>query len=295
MVVATSLLVLGFAAPAVAGDNVPGVHLTATVNGTRLADRVRLDPARSADVDITFKNGTSSVVRVRSVRLTGSVLGLTFFDVGTSTGLEIPAGQTRNWRVEVDISDLDGQATGLLPLEVSVVGQDRKTLASVNGTADVRGSVTSTYGLFGVGILIATGLLWASALLALARRRLPPNRWKRAVQFAVGGVGFGLAAVVTLSVLRVTAPSATAEIGFVAVATAVAFGLGFLTPPSNLPAPDVFWTAAEGTTPAVPTPPVPKPAEPTPTEPDPAKPTPAEPTPAEPAQAEPAQSAGSGR
>lgn len=229
------LLVLVFTAPAEAAEGSSNVHLTAIVNGTRMAERVRLDPGRPADVEITLRNSTDSKLRIRSVRLTTSVLGLRFFDVGTSTGLEIPANDVRTWRVEVDIGDLGGQATGLLPLEVAVIGQDRQVLESVDGTADVRGSYTSTYGLFGVGILAVTALLWASALLALARRRLPPNRWKRAVRFAPGGVGVGLAAVVGLSVLRVTAPSAPAEVGFVSVAAAVAFVIGYLTPPSELP------------------------------------------------------------
>jgi hypothetical protein len=213
--------------------------MTAAVDGTRLTERIRLSPDRPAQVEVTLDNQTPNGLLVKSVRLTGSVLGLTFFDVGTTTELQVPAGQIRTWRVEVDITDLEGQATGLMSVKVDVVSEKRRTLGTVTGTADVRGSIMSTYGLFGLGLLVVTALLWASALVALARRRLPANRWKRAVRFAPGGFGVGLVAVVSLSTLRITSPSGTAEIGFVLGAGAVAFLLGYITPPPDDPV--VVW------------------------------------------------------
>ena len=240
------LLVFLPSAPSAAsavGDS-SGARAAVTIDGKRLSQPVRLDPKRPVMVEITLENRTAAPMLVRSVRLGGSVLGLTFFDVGTSTRLEVPANQMRLWRVEVDVADLWGQATGLLPLEVAVIGQDRRLLASVGGTADVRGSLASTYGLFAAGILVVTAMLWASALLALARQRLPANRWMRALRFAPGGVGLGLALVTALSVLRVTPPEAAVEIGFVLAGSSAAFLVGYLTPPPRLPAADELPTFA---------------------------------------------------
>jgi hypothetical protein len=216
--------------PATPAGAVGGIEMASAVNGTKLDHRVRLDPDRPARVELTVANNTDNPLRVRSVRLSGSVLGLTFFSSSTANRLEVPARQTRMWAVEVEVEDLGSQATGLLPLEVTLVGEKRRTLATAGATADVRGSVDSTYGLFGLGLLVVTFLLWASALLAMVRGSLPANRWRRAVAFAPGGVGLGLVAVVTLSVLRVVAPSAPSELGFVAGAAAVSFLLGYLTP-----------------------------------------------------------------
>jgi hypothetical protein len=88
----------------------------------------------------------------------------------------------------------------------------------------------SVYGVFGLAVFGLTVLAWAGALFALARRRLPANRWQRAMRFLPAGVGTGLVAVISLSVLRVMAPSPAAEIPFILGAAAGAFVLGYLTP-----------------------------------------------------------------
>lgn len=79
-------------------------------------------------------------------------------------------------------------------------------------------------------MLVLTGLSWAGALIALARRPASSNRWQRAMRFLPAGIGTGLVAVISLSVLRLVAPSPTAEIPFVVGAAAAAFVLGYLTP-----------------------------------------------------------------
>ncbi|MBL7501193.1 hypothetical protein I6A84_34575 [Frankia sp. CNm7] len=223
------------AAPAVAAG---GVDLKVAVNQTTLDHRVRLDPGEPARVTVKLINNTDAALRVRSVRLRGSVLGLTFYSVGTVIPVQVPARESREWEVEVDLADLGSQATGLLPLEVAVVDVDRRTIASADGTADVRGSLLCAFGLFGVGLLAATAVLWATALFALARGRLPRNRWLRAVRFVWGGIGLGLVAVVSLAVLRVIAPSPPAELAFVLGAAVVSFVVGYLTPrPADPPPP----------------------------------------------------------
>ncbi|MCG8924870.1 hypothetical protein [Lentzea sp. CC55] len=189
-----------------------------------------LDPSKTAKVSITVRNNTSTVQRVKTVRISGTALALTFFAYDTTVPFDVPAKSSETRSFPLEPTDLGSQAIGLLPVAVEVVDTQRDTIASVETTGDIRGSLWSVYGAFGLGVLVLTGLSWAGALIALTRRRLPANRWQRAMRFLPAGIGTGLIAVISLSVLRLVAPSPTAEIPFVLAAAAAAFLLGYVTP-----------------------------------------------------------------
>ncbi len=231
---------LCFAVPAAAApEGSDPVHLEVRINGTALAGgRFGLDPRRPATISVAVRNDGDAPAEVRTVRMTGTALALTFFAYETSVVLDVAPGTTETREFELDLSDLSSQVTGLIPTTVSVLGPDRRALASSAATADVRGSVVSVYGLFGLGVLVLTLFSWTAGLWALARRRLPPNRWRRAMRFLPAGVGTGLVAVVTLSVLRLVAPAPAAEIPMVLAAAAAAFLLGYVTLPPEEPASD---------------------------------------------------------
>jgi len=223
-----SLLVI---APAAAADRDKSLQLEVRIDDQKVDGKeLRLDPARPVRIDLTVRNRGSAETQVRTVRLSGTALGLTFFAYDTSVALTVPAGETATQGFTLDLSDLDSQVTGLLPTQVAILDADRDVLAASDATADVHGSLVSVYGLFGIAVLLMTAFSWGAALLALARHRLPANRWRRALRFLPAGVGTGLTAVITLSVLRLVAPSPLAEIPLVLVAGAVGFGLGYLTP-----------------------------------------------------------------
>ncbi|MFI9012011.1 hypothetical protein ACIGNX_32710 [Actinosynnema sp. NPDC053489] len=221
-----------------AGD---AVAIDATVDGTPVGeDELLLDPAASPRISVTVHNGTDTVRHVKTIRLSGTALALTFFSYDTTVPFDVPAGQSVTRGFVLDLGQLGAQATGLLPTELEVLDTNRDVIASIGVTGDVRGSAWSVYGVFGLAVFALTVLAWAGALLALARRRLPPNRWQRAMRFLPAGVGTGLVAVISLSVLRVVAPSPGAEVPFVLGAAAAAFALGYLTPhpdADDLPAP----------------------------------------------------------
>jgi hypothetical protein len=207
------------------------IQILATINGRTVGnERVILSQSAATHLVVTLRNGSRRPLHIGSIRTSGSVLGLTFFVFDVSVRLDAPAGGSATWPVDIDTGELAGQATGLLPVTVALRDSRRQVIASTAGNADVRGSLTSVYGLFGLGLLVATGLLLGAVLLTLARQRLPANRWRRALRFVPAGCGVGCVAVVSLSVLRVTTPSATSEVTFVAGAAAVAFALGYLTP-----------------------------------------------------------------
>ncbi|MCC8247242.1 hypothetical protein [Saccharothrix luteola] len=219
---------LGVAPAHAAGD---AVTIDATVDGSPVGeDELLLDPSRASLISVTVHNATDTVRHVKTIRLSGTALALTFFSYDTTVPFDVPARESVTRGFVLDLGQLGAQATGLLPTELEVLDTNRDVLASIGMTGDVRGSMWSVYGVFGLAVFGLTSLAWVGALVALARRRLPANRWQRAMRFLPAGVGTGLVAVISLSVLRVMAPSPAAEIPFVLGAAAVAFALGYLTP-----------------------------------------------------------------
>lgn len=221
---------LGVAPAHAAGD---AISIDATVDGAPIGDgrdELLLDPSGSPRISVTVHNGTDTVRHIKTIRLSGTALGLTFFSYDTTVPFDVPAKQSVTRGFVLDLGQLGAQATGLLPTELEVLDTNREVIATIGVTGDVRGSLWSVYGIFGLAVFGLTLLAWAGALFALARRRLPANRWQRAMRFLPAGVGTGLVAVISLSVLRIMAPSPAAEIPFVLGAAAAAFALGYLTP-----------------------------------------------------------------
>jgi hypothetical protein len=229
---ATAGLLLGLAAPASASGG--GVTFTATIGGAMLTqgtnDPIVLRPYDSAVVAVNVTNNGARPVEIRAVRLRARVLGLAFFSYTTRVDLTLAPGASGTRTFALDLGDLDGQATGLLPTELALLGTDRSELASQHGTVDVKGKILSVYGVFGIAIGAITLLLMLTLFLRLIRRTLPDNRWSRAVRFAVPGLGLGLTVTFTLGVLRVLVPSVGLSIGLLLGGTVVGFVLGYLTP-----------------------------------------------------------------
>ncbi|WP_285753678.1 hypothetical protein [Lentzea sp. NBRC 105346] len=211
--------------------------LEATVDGKPVgATTLVLDPAQTPKISVTVRNNTDTVQRIRTVRLKGTALALTFFAYDTTVPFDVPAKSTATRGFQLDLADLGSQAIGLLPTTVQVINPDRDVVAEVEATGDVRGSLWSVYGVFGLAVLVLTILSWLGAIIALARRRLPANRWQRAMRFLPAGIGTGLVAVISLSVLRFIPPSPTAEVPFIVGAAGAALLLGYLTPhPGDAP------------------------------------------------------------
>lgn len=207
------------------------VVLEATVDGKPVGvGTLVLDPAEDLKISVTVRNNSDTTVKVKTVKLSGSALALTFFAYDTIVPFEVPAKQSVTRGFQLDVTDLGSQAIGLLPTSVSVLSPERDVVAEVGTTGDVRGSLWSVYGAFGLGVLVLTALSWLGAIIALARRRLPDNRWQRAMRFLPAGIGTGLVMVISLSVLRFIPPSPTAEVPFIVGAAGAALLLGYLTP-----------------------------------------------------------------
>jgi len=212
-----------------------GLRVRASIDGRSLsssssAHPIRLHPDRPTILELTVTNDGDGPEIVQTVRLEGRVIGLTFYAYDTAVGLSVAPGTTEERRYSLDLSGLKGQATGLIPSHLKLLDQARHELASQSTLVDVRGSWHSVYGWFGFGIAVITGVLLLSALLALARHRLSPNRFARGLQFLAPGVGLGLTLVFGLSVARVFAPRAGTWVTILLICAAAFFLGGFLTP-----------------------------------------------------------------
>ena len=239
--VATLFVVLGTPTMAAASSPVsraphPGtVAVTAMIDNSPVAGSsgsypVRLSPTVPSTLTLQITNRTPRAVTIRTIELEGHVGELTFFQYDTSVDLEVPARSATSLAFTLDLDGLRGQGTGLFPSSIRILGSNHQVLASESMVADVRGSLDSVYGLFGIVLVVLTGLALLSALSAFARHRLSPNRWLRATRMLTPGIGLGLVSVFTLSATRVTVPSNGHGLLSVGVFAVVFFLLGYLTP-----------------------------------------------------------------
>jgi hypothetical protein len=237
IVAAIALAVLLAPAPAMASG---AVGLNAAINGVNLANAteshpVRLAPGRPITIALVMRNATTSPIAVGSVNFEGRVAGLTFFSFDTLVRFDVPAGQSKSLAYVLDTTSLKGQATGLVPSSLSLSTAAGGPIVSEPFVSDIKGSIISVYGLFGLGILVLTVLGLIEALLALAHGRLPVNRWRRGIRFLIPGLGVGAILVFTLSAFGEWLPSNGHWFVILAISGAVGFVIGYLTPTPPLP------------------------------------------------------------
>ena len=210
-------------------------HVLASTTG---AGSVKLSPEHDTLLDIKVTNNGPVPVTVRTLRLEGQVMGLQFFAYNTGVGATVGASETESRQLLLDLSGLNDQATGFMLGTVKAVDADHHVVAEQHGLVDVRGSLQSVYGLFGLSVALLTALLFLEVLLALARELLPTNRWRRATRFLTPGLGLGLVINFTLAATRVFAPGMGRWFGIAVVSAVAMFVLGYLTPTPGTEAPE---------------------------------------------------------
>ncbi|MGW6377542.1 hypothetical protein ACWFRB_15910 [Rhodococcus sp. NPDC055112] len=227
--------ILGLSVTSAVAQTESAVGVAASVNGQDVSfvdqdHPVHLDPTGAAEVEIVLVNNSAEAVSVSAVDLSGHVLGLSFFDYHSSMAATVAPGETQTIAYSVDLSGLDGQATGLINGSLTLLDGNGQVIVDIPIVTDVRGSLMSVYGLFGLALAVLTVLALLDTVLAIARNRMPQNRWRRGLRFLTPGIGIGLVLVFTLSALRVWVPT-TERWLVVAAAFAVGFFfLGYLTP-----------------------------------------------------------------
>lgn len=193
-------------------------------------DPIRIEPKEEVPLQLTLRNLGDEVEEIRYVRLEGKALGLTFltYDLGVRTTLD--PGERATVATALDFFDLDNQATGYLGTSLRVYDPNRQLLGEQRFVVDVRGRATSTLGLFafvvvGISIFSVTVLV-----LNTLRRRLPPNRFVRGLQFAVAGSAVGVTLALGVAILRVAFADVEAWVPLVTLPTVIAFAVGYIAP-----------------------------------------------------------------
>ncbi len=232
-------LALAPAAGAAAAAGPAPVVAMFTINGravshTSDSNPIKLDPSRPAQVNLTVINNGPNPITVAAVALSGRALDITFFDFETQTALQVPPGSTQTQQYTLDFAPLNGQGDGLIPANIHILDDHRHVLASQNFTGDVRGRITSLFGLFAIEVTVFTIILFVGALLALARGNLHDNRFRRALRFVWPGLGLGIVIVFCFAILRIWVPSPGHWLPIVLICAAAGFVVGYLTPnPAN--------------------------------------------------------------
>ncbi|MFK7916615.1 MAG: hypothetical protein AB8G14_00940 [Ilumatobacter sp.] len=212
------------------------IEIDAAIDGISLDAADASDPlplsTEESELVLTMTNVSNAPQAIRYLRLEGEMVGLTFLTYTTRVGVELAPGEQRTVAVPLDFFDIDTQAHGFLRSKLALYapGADRELLGTDEFAVDVRGSVTSTMALFAVLLLIVTAASLFVNLTGLARRTLPPNRFRRALRFAASGLGVGLLLTVAFSVLRVFPLPSVAWWPLLVIPTAVAFAAGYVAP-----------------------------------------------------------------
>lgn len=215
--------------PVSATVHVDGRDVTAATTGAP----VRLTPGQAMDVDVTLINDTDAPIDVRLVQLDARVLGLMFFSYATGVNLRAEPHSSATVEYRLELSGLKGQATGLLSGALSLRDHDENVVVELPTVIDVRGSLVSVYGLFGLVIAVLTALSLLDTALALARHRLPTHRWQRGMRVMLPGIGIGLMAAFSASVARLWVAETHSWLMVAGGCAAVMFAVGYFSPTPN--------------------------------------------------------------
>ncbi|RPI04125.1 MAG: hypothetical protein EHM63_10295 [Actinobacteria bacterium] len=221
---------LGFASVASAEDSVTFVM---TIDGKDVSDSSGSDPIEidgEVPLEVTIDNISDETVTVQAIRLVGRSIGATVFSSEIAIGAQIDPDESESRTIELDLRGITDQANGLFEGEVQMLDPDRNVMASQDVVWDVKGSMTSLFGLFAVMLLVVTIILTAFSFRDLATGRLSKNRWWRGVRFALVGLAIGVTILVWLSVLRLVAPTAVVAYPLLLVLGIAGFVLGSFSP-----------------------------------------------------------------
>lgn len=226
-------LVTAGADPTVLAQQSKTPTIDVAINGisTNNLDRpLEVDAAQPQRFKISVQNSTASEIHVTMVSFEGKVVGIPVFRCEGLLSLLALPGESVSQEFDMSADCLQNQATGLMTASVSVYGVDKSLLTSWPLTLSVKGSLRTIYGLFGIALAGLTILSILGGLVALARHRLSPNRWSRAMRFAFPGIGLGFTIVFALAAGNVAVPTATMWIPVVGACFALLGLFGYFSP-----------------------------------------------------------------
>lgn len=228
-------VIAGAAAAGASSDN-PSVKLVDAKIGDRTImsgtkdHPIVIDPKVPTTLSMTIENQGDTPLHVRYLRLSGSILGISFVQFQASTKVDIAPGTTKTVTAPSDFFDVDGVATGLVNARMEAVDDQRSTVASQSFVADVKGKFLSSEGLFFLQVLAFALISLVDVAYGITRRRLPRNRFIAALLFAFAAASSVITIVVGAAMARIALFEPQAWVPALFVATAGAFILGYLSP-----------------------------------------------------------------
>jgi len=201
-----------------------------SITGPTRDHPIPIDPADKTTLSITLTNNGTALVKVRYLRLTGSVLGIHFADYQASASADIDPGQTKTVTSPADFFNVDSVARGYVNGKMEVVDDQRSTVATQSFVADIHGNLASSEGLFLLELVLFALVSLIDIGLGVARRRLPRNRFVCGLLFAFAAASTVLAVVVGAAMAGVALFEPTAWVPALFIATAGAFFLGYISP-----------------------------------------------------------------
>jgi hypothetical protein len=213
-----------------------GLKITAASVGTRSllsatrANPIVINPKVKQQLSMTVRNDGTTPVAIRYLRLTGSLLNVHFVRYQATANVNVAPGANRTISVPGDFFDVDGVATGYMNATMQVVDEQRNVLVSQAFVADVQGKVASSVGLLLLEALVFAVVGISEIVIGLARRRLPWNRFMRAVFFALTGASVVVTVVVAAAMSRDALFGSSTWQPAVLIVAAIGFVLGYLSP-----------------------------------------------------------------
>ncbi len=198
-------------------------------SGTR-SNPIAIDPHVRETLSMTVRNIGDSPGQVRFLRLSGSLLSVHFVHYEASVNVDVPPGETRTISVPGDFFDVDGVARGYVNASMQLVDQQRAPLATQRFVADVRGKVVSSVGFLFLEALAFALISIVDIIIGLYRRKLPRNRFVRAVLFALATSSTVVTIVIGAAMFRVALFATTTWVPAVLISAAIGFVLGYLSP-----------------------------------------------------------------
>jgi len=189
-----------------------------------------INPKVKQQLSMTVQNLGTTPVSIRYLRITGTLLGIHFVRYQATADTVVGAGKTTTISALGDFFDVDGVASGYMNATMQVVDQQRTLLASQPFVGDVQGKVFSSVGLLllEAGVFDIVGIV--EIVVGLARRKLPRNRFVRAVFFALTAGAVVITLTVAAAMGRVALFGSAAWVPALLIAAAIAFVLGYLSP-----------------------------------------------------------------
>ena len=212
------------------------VDFTATLNDVDLTqsapnDPVRLSDDETATLELELTNVSNQDVTVRFIQFEGQVIDMVFLTYDTGVRFEIAPGDSIVVPpIQLDFFDLGGQATGYVRGNVHLFNPDRELVGTQEVFLDADAEGFSTLALFNLLLLIATvvGLGWN--LMRMAQRRLPANRFVRAMRFLAIGAAAGITLAVAMSTLRIWPLDTFGWVLFTVIGAVIGYLVGFVLP-----------------------------------------------------------------